>query len=156
MTTVKSILIVKGSNVIVLAPTTTVLNAATLMAEVNVGCVVVGNDDEVLGVFTERDLLRRVVAAGRAPSDVLLCDVMSYPIKYCNLGDDVRKCAKLFSKSHVRHLAVVGEGVLIGLIGLRDILTAELRSRQKRLKVLQSSTQQNSMELAGTSKNVRP
>ncbi len=156
MASVKSILITKGTNVIILSPTTTVLKAAELMAEVNVGCVVVGNDEEVLGIFTERDLLRRVVAAGRAPSDVLLRDVLSYPIKHCNLGDDVRKCAEIFAKSHVRHLAVVGEGVLIGLIGLRDILTAELRSRQKRLKVLQSSTQQNSMELAGTSKNVRP
>ncbi len=156
MASVRSILIIKGTNVIVLTPTTTVLKAAELMAEVNVGCVVVGNDDEVLGIFTERDLLRRVVAAGRAPSAVLLRDVMSYPIKCCSLGDDVRKCAEIFSKSHVRHLAVVGEGVLIGLIGLRDILTAELRSRQKRLKVLQSSSQPNSMELAGTSKNVSP
>ncbi len=156
MASVESILITKGTNIIILAPTTTVLKAAELMAEINIGCIVVGNDDEVLGIFTERDLLRRVVAAGRAPSAVLLRDVMSYPIKHCNLGDNVRKCAEIFAKSHVRHLAVVGEGVLIGLISLRDILTAELRSRQARLKVLQSSTQQNSMELAGMSKNVEP
>jgi len=141
MASVKSILITKGTNIIILAPTTTVLKAVELMAEVNVGCVVVGNDDEALGIFTERDLLRRVVAGGRAPSDTFLRDVMSYPIKRCSLGDDVRKCAEMFCESHIRHLAVVGEGVLIGLIGLRDILTAELRSRQKRLKVLQSSSQ---------------
>ena len=52
MASVKSILIIKGTNVIVLSPTTTVLKTAELMAEVNVGCVVVGNDDEVLGIFT--------------------------------------------------------------------------------------------------------
>ena len=141
MASVKSILITKGTNIIILGPTTTVLEAVELMAEVNVGCVVVGSDDEVLGIFTERDLLRRVVAAGCAPVHVLLREVMSYPIKYCSLGDSVRKCSEMFCESHIRHLAVVGEGVLIGLIGLRDILTAELRSRQKRLKVLQSSSQ---------------
>ena len=65
---------------------------------------------------------------------------MSAPVKFCNLGDDVQKCADIFRMLHVRHLAVVGEGVLMGLISLRDILTAELRGRQERLKVLQSSS----------------
>lgn len=67
MATVRNALVFKGSSVIALAPTTTVLKAAELMAEVNVGSVIVENDNKVLGIFTERDLLQRVVTAGRRP-----------------------------------------------------------------------------------------
>ncbi len=151
MASVKSILITKGTNVVILDPTTTVLKAVELMAEVNIGCVIVGNDEEALGVFTERDLLRRVVSAGRAPAEVVLREVMSCPLKICNLGDDVRKCAEMFYKLHVRHLAVVGEGVLIGLISLRDVLGSERRNSREKLKVIQNDTSQGSQDLLETS-----
>ena len=76
---------------------------------------------------------------GRKPSEVLLREVMSAPVKFCNLGDDVQKCADIFRILHVRHLAVVGEGVLIGLISMRDILVAEMRGQRERLKVFQEA-----------------
>ena len=150
MPTAKNILIVKGSNVIVLAPTTTVQKAVDVMAEINVGCIVVGDETEVLGIFTERDLLRRVVALGTDPLSIVLYDVMSSPIKTCNVTDDTRKCVETLIKTHIRHIAVVGEeGTLIGLISLRDILTAELHDRREKLKVLKSPSEQKSMQSAG-------
>jgi len=123
MTTVEDILAIKGPDVIVVAPTSTVQEACKLMAEANVGSVIVRQKGAVLGIFTERDLLRRVVATSKDPSVVLLAEVMSSPVASCGLTDDVAICAKQLAEGHIRHLAVIEEGALVGLIGLRDILS---------------------------------
>ena len=77
MRTVEDILMAKGSEVIVSAHTETVLDAARLMAEAHVGSLVIRQNHQVAGVFTEQDLLRRVVAAGKDPSATPLAQVMS-------------------------------------------------------------------------------
>jgi len=123
MTTVEQILAVKGPDVIVAAPTSTVLEVSKLMAEANVGSVIVREEGKVLGIFTERDLMRRVVATGKDPSVVLVAEVMSSPVASCGLADDIAICAKQLAGGHIRHLAVIEEGTLVGLIGLRDILS---------------------------------
>ncbi len=125
MTTVEDILMVKGPDVIVTDPETTVLEAARLMNEDDVGSVIVRKEGEVVGIFTERDLLRRVVAVRKDPATVPLTEVMSSPIRSCRLRDTVEDCARIFSKSRIRHLAVIEDGALVGLIGLRDIQRAE-------------------------------
>jgi signal-transduction protein with cAMP-binding, CBS, and nucleotidyltransferase domain len=90
-----------------------------------VGSVVVRRGDDILGIFTERDLLRRVVAAGKDPSTVVLREVMSSPIKTCRLADDLLACASIMKRTNIRHLAVVEDGRLVGLIGLRDVLAVQ-------------------------------
>ncbi len=137
MPTIEDILMVKGPDVIVTASTSSVLEAAKLMAQANVGSVIVRDSDEILGLVTERDLLRRVVARGKDPLSVPVRDVMSAPVENCRLSDDVRDCIDLFTKSRIRHLAVVEEGELVGLIGLRDILTTELRSTEEKVQALE-------------------
>ena len=122
MNTVEDILMVKGSDVIVAAPAATVLEAARLMAEANVGSVVIRQDDRVVGLFTERDLLRRVVAAGKAPSSTCLRDVMSAPVQTCRLADRLSDCARRMREQRIRHLVVVEQDALVGLISLRDVL----------------------------------
>ena len=133
MITVEDILMGKGPDIIVASSTTTVLEAAKLMAEDNIGSVIIRDDDEILGIFTERDLLRRVVAAGKDPSTIVLADVMSSPVNACRLDDDVRKCARVLSETNTRHLAVVEEGALVGLISLRDVQAAQARVPWPRL-----------------------
>jgi CBS domain-containing protein len=125
MTTVEGILAVKGPDVIVAARDSTVLEVSKLMAEGNVGSVIIREGREVLGIFTERDLLRRVVAPGKDPSTLLVSEVMSSPIRHCRLSDDISQCAKQLTDGHIRHLAVIEDGTLVGLVGLRDILAAE-------------------------------
>jgi len=125
--TVKNILMGKDPEVIVAASTTTVLDAATLMAKDQIGSIVIRDHGKVLGIFTERDLLCRVVAAGKDPSAVTLEEVMSSPVNACRLDDDVRKCARILSETNTRHLAVVEGGALVGLISLRDVQAAQAR-----------------------------
>ncbi len=137
MPTIEDILTVKGPDVIVADSSATVSEAAKMMAHANVGSIIIRDSSEVLGIFTERDLLRRVVACRKDPSSLLLREVMSSPVKSCRLGDDVQDCADMLTKSRIRHLAVVEEGELVGLIGLRDILTVELRSTEEKVQALQ-------------------
>ena len=144
MATVEDILMVKGPAVIVAASTATVMEAAKLMAEVNVGSIIIRDSGEVEGIFTERDLLKRVVARGKDPSSVLLRDVMSSPVRSCCLRDDIRSLTEDLVREHIRHLVVIEDGALVGLIGLRDVLTAELRDSEEKIQAFR--------KLAGQSK----
>ncbi len=126
MQTVEDILAVKGPDVITVSSTYSVKQAAMLMSEANVGSVVVRDAGEVRGIFTERDLLRRIVAKGRDPSDVTLGEAMSSPVASCRLADDTQACALRLTKGHIRHLVVIEEGALVGLISLRDLLGIEV------------------------------
>ncbi|MGD9128760.1 MAG: CBS domain-containing protein [Planctomycetia bacterium] len=129
MTTVEDILMVKGPDVIVASPTTTVLEAARLMAEDDVGSIIVRDDDSnVLGIFTERDLLRRVVAPGKDPTQLIMTDIMSSPVKSCSLTDSIHHCANILATSKIRHLAVIEEDALVGMIGLRDLFFDQVES----------------------------
>jgi CBS domain-containing protein len=122
MKTVEDVLMVKGPDVIVAASDYTVLEAAKLMVQAKVGAVVVMDGDQIKGIFTERDLLKKVVAAGKDPAQTLLSSVMTASVRTCRLGDDIKACAEVMTKEHIRHLVVAEEGKLIGLVGLRDLL----------------------------------
>lgn len=132
MTTVEQVLAVKGPDVIVASLSTTVLEAAKLMSEANVGSVVIREEGQVLGIFTERDLLRRVVAHKKDPSQIQLQEVMSSPVKSCRLNDDIRDCAEELTRTHIRHLAVIEDGALVGLISFRDVLTTQVHNAERR------------------------
>jgi len=138
MATVEQILTIKGPDVIIATLDSSVLDAAKLMAEANVGSVIVKNGEQVVGIFTERDLSRRVVAAGRDPGATALADVMSSPVRSCALGEPVDDCAEKLTAEHIRHMAVIEDGVLVGLIGLRDVMAAELRKSEQKIKALEN------------------
>ncbi len=142
MSTVEQILRAKGPDVIVARPESTVIEAAKLMAEANVGSVIVKDGEEIRGIFTERDLLRRAVARGRDPADTPLAEVMSSPVRSCSLGDDVERMADELTREHIRHLAVIEDGALVGVISLRDVMAAQLRDSRQRIKDLEEQTGQ--------------
>ncbi len=122
MATVEDILMEKGPDVVVADPSDTVAQTATLMAQAKVGSVIIKDGGGIAGIFTERDLLVRVVARGKDPKALTLADVMSAPVKTCHLHDDIQTCGRTLAAEHIRHLAVVEQDALVGLIGLRDIL----------------------------------
>ena len=130
MQTIEEILAIKGPDVITACSAHTVEQAARLMAEANVGSVIIRDGSQIRGIFTERDLLRRIVAKGRDPSRVTLAEVMSSPVQSCRLSDDARACARRLVDGHIRHLAVIEDGALVGLISLRDVLTFDLQDAQ--------------------------
>jgi IMP dehydrogenase len=138
MSTVEDILMSKGPDVIVASQATTVHEAVRLMCEANVGSIVIKDGDTVEGIFTERDLLRRVVNTLKDPATTALADVMTSPVRSVELHADVRDCFRLMCELHIRHLLVMEQGALIGMIGLRDVLAAELHDDEQIIHELEN------------------
>ena len=118
---VESVLLEKGSDVISVRSDTIVRQAVEKMIDTNVGCLVVKNCEKVVGVFTERDLLCRVVGGDKDPYSTVLSEVMSSPVNSCRPSDDIAKLFKSLSASENRHLLVVDNDKPVGVISLRDI-----------------------------------
>jgi len=113
--------------VVHLPATATVLDAVREMTDKNVGALLVAGDDlRPLGIFTERDLMRRVVLVGADPARVTLSEVMTRDLYTADLRsrtDDVRR---ELQQRHIRHVPVIADGVCVAMLGLRDLLRADL------------------------------
>lgn len=121
MSTVETILLEKGSDVIAVLPGETVRQAVGKMVEANVGCLLVEENDKAVGIFTERDLLRRVVGEGKDPDATLISEVMSSPIRSCQPADDADECFDRLIAEKFRHLAVLDNDEPVGVVSLRDV-----------------------------------
>jgi|SRR5215470_14538741 len=106
-------------------PETMVIEAVRLMAERNVGSVAVTQGRRCVGMFTERDLMRRVVHLGRDPKTTSVSEVMTRPVLSVTDATSVAQAAELMRAHHIRHLAIVDErGDLQGVVALRYLLYA--------------------------------
>jgi CBS domain-containing protein len=121
MVTVEQILERKGSDVVSVVLSWSVGRTVQKMIEANVGSVLVEAEGRVLGIFTERDLLRRVVGAGRDPRTTRIEEVMSRPVRSCAPADEVGACFDMLRGNSFRHLMVVDGVEPVGVISLRDV-----------------------------------
>lgn len=136
MHSVSSILESKGSNVFHIAPDATVLDAADLMNRHHVGALVVVRGDSVVGMFTERDVLNRVVARRRDPAATAVQDVMSTPVAYCSPTASRAECRAVMRQRRIRHLPVIANDKLLGLVSIGDILLDEGAEQQETIHYL--------------------
>lgn len=130
MATVREILGKKGSDVISVPSTETVVKAAQLMNERGIGGLVVTDGKRLAGIFTERDILRRVVAQRRDPVATTVGDVMTTPVTACAPDTTVEECAAMMTAKRIRHLPVVGEKGLVGVITIGDVLAYQVSEQQ--------------------------
>lgn len=126
MFTVEQILRCKESEVITASVRNTVREAVEIMADADVGCVLIKEGEEYVGIFSERDLVRRVVSRGLDPAETRVGDVMSGSLRGCAPDDDVATVVKLLNQLKVRHLPVVQDDRIVGLISARDVLNVIL------------------------------
>jgi CBS domain-containing protein len=124
MSSVQSILDRKGTVVHRVSEDDTVLAAAHAMNSQRVGALVVTRGDLVVGIFTERDILCRVVAAQRAPATTLVRDVMTTPVAVCAPDTTRDECRAVMRHRRLRHLPVVNNGQLAGIVSIGDVLEA--------------------------------
>ena len=136
MATVRDILAKKGSNVIVVAPGETVLHAAQLMNDSGIGGLVVTEGRRVVGIFTERDMLRRVVAQRRDPATTRVNQVMTAGVIACTPDTSLEECAAMMTAKRVRHLPVVSEQGLSGVITIGDVLAFQVRDQQDTIEYM--------------------
>lgn len=123
MKIVAEILKAKGdSTVHAIEPTATVFDAVQLMAQKNIGAVLVMKQDKIVGILTERDYARKVVLMARSSKDTPLRDIMTTSVIYVRPDQTSEECMALMTENRMRHLPVIDKGKLVGLISIGDLV----------------------------------
>ncbi|MBI3048636.1 MAG: CBS domain-containing protein [Acidobacteria bacterium] len=128
--------LVENQDVVVVDVAASVAQAARLMSERQVGAVPVLDGERVVGIFTERDVLSRVVAAGVEPARTPVSSVMSTNLVVADIADNHEICLRRMQQAHVRHLLVLKEGRLAGILSMRDLLALEIDERDEAIHLL--------------------
>ncbi|MGZ8454306.1 MAG: CBS domain-containing protein [Candidatus Binatia bacterium] len=122
MQTIRDILRVKGTDVWCIEPDATVFDALQRMAEKEVGALVVTDGAQVVGLISEREYARKVVLEGRTSPTTLVKEIMITPVMYIHLDQTIEECMSLMTEKRTRHLPVIEDGKLVGLISIGDIV----------------------------------
>lgn len=138
MATVKDILAAKGTGVVTMVAEESVLNAARLMNERGIGGVVVTDGDGMVGIFTERDILRRVVAEQRDPAGTRIRDVMTTPVVTSRLEATLEQCVGIMTEKRIRHIPVVSDSGPEGIVTSGDIMAYQVREQKETIDYLNS------------------
>ncbi|KAA3644612.1 MAG: CBS domain-containing protein [Chloroflexi bacterium] len=137
-TTVKDILSEKGRDVWSTSPNTTVFDALRTMSEKTVGALVVLDDLEVVGVFSERDYARKVILEGKSSKDLPLSEIMTRRVIFVNPENTTEDCMGLMTRKHIRHLPVVEGKELIGIISIGDVVKAIISDQELVIEQLEN------------------
>ena len=123
MGTVRNLLEKKGYAVYSIHPDSSVYDALELLEEKNLGALVVVENAKLIGIFTERDYARKVILKGRSSQETSVRDIMSGRPVYVNIDTSIEVCMQLMSDKHIRHLPVLSNGELVGVISISDLVT---------------------------------
>ncbi len=113
-----------------LPPTATVRDALQMMADRQIGSVLVVQGDSLLGIFTERDYARRLALQGLSSADTLLMNVMTARLYVVSPRQTAQECLGIMTKGRMRHLPVVDGGELVGLVSIGDLVNAQLQAQR--------------------------
>lgn len=131
MTTVAEILKSKTSSMVfAITPTATVYEALRLMAEQGIGALLVKDGETIVGIFTERDYARKIALMGRTSAQTRVSDVMTTSVLFVQPSQTSEECMQLMTSKRLRHLPVVDNGQLVGLVSIGD-LVKDIISEQK-------------------------
>ena len=138
MSDVRAILVEKGSQVISVSPSATVLEAALIMNEHKIGALVVCEGGRVRGIFTERDVLRRVVAQRLDPVKAMVSEVMTREVVCCEEQTTIDEARTIFRDRKIRHLPVcTQDGLIKGMISIGDLNAHRLQGQETTIHFLQ-------------------
>lgn len=138
MQTVRGILSNKGSAVRSVGPEDTVLHALGVMAEHDIGGVVVLDDETLVGILTERDYARRVVLLGRASRDVPVAEIMTSHVCCVSPDRTIEECMAMMTEKRIRHLPVLEHKKVIGVISIGDVVKATIEEKEFEIAQLNS------------------
>lgn len=137
MRQVRHLLQSKGSDVYAIAPEAPVLDAIRQMAERRVGALVVMKGDALSGIVSERDYARKVILQGRSSAQTAVADIMSGEPLTISPETDVFDCMRLCTERRVRHLPVVEDGRVVGVISIGDLVKAVIDAQAEQIEQLQ-------------------
>ena len=138
MITVENILQTKGRGVISIAPDVTVYEALKIMADKNVGALVVLDGDTVAGIISERDYARKVILHGRSSKELKVREIMTSKVYYVHPEQSVQDCMAQMTDKRVRHLPVLEGERLTGVISIGDVVKAIIADQESTIKLLEN------------------
>ena len=128
----------KNEGVWSVSPNHMVIDALNLMSEQGIGAVMVMDGDRLVGIFSERDYARKGIIAGRKAKSTPVTEVMTPNVFTVSPSMDIEDCMTLFSKKRIRHLPVVDNQRVIGMLSIGDIVTAIIQAQDQQIKYLEA------------------
>ena len=138
MKTVAQLLALKSGGIVAIAPEVTVLDAVKLLAEKNVGAVLVIDGTRLVGMFSERDYARKVVLQGKSSANTPVSEVMTRDVVFVTPANTNEDCMALMTDKHVRHLPVVANDQVVGLLSIGDLVKDIISEQQFIISQLES------------------
>jgi CBS domain-containing protein len=136
MKSVRDVLSTKGHEVMNTRRDATVVDAARLMNQHRIGALVVTDGDKVVGIFTERDVLNRIVAAEKDPRATTVGDAMTTPVACCAPETSLDECRRVMREKRIRHIPVVDQGRLAGMVSIGDLNRYEISEQDETIHYL--------------------
>ena len=118
-------------NIFTISPESTVLEAISLMADKGIGALVVTDQDKVVGIFSERDYTRKIILMERTSKETTVSEIMTAKVLTVTKSNSVEDCLNLMTDRHLRHLPVVENDKLIGLISIGDLVKVVMEDQRK-------------------------
>jgi len=128
--------IIGDREIVTVACSTCTREAARLMAARQIGALPILDGDRLAGIITERDILVRVVAADLAPASTPVAEIMSTELLVADIGEPCEACLHRMQEAHVRHLIVLDQGRLAGILSLRDLMAVDLDEKTETINLL--------------------
>ena len=134
---VKQVLRSKGFGFLAIGPEAMVYEALELMAEKNIGALLVVDNGRLVGVFSERDYARKVILCGKSSKNTTVRNLMSSPPISVDIETSLRDCMVLMTGKHIRHLPVMDAGALMGVVSMRDVVNAIISNQASTIEELE-------------------
>jgi len=138
MSNVNSLMKDKSQSLWSVSPEDTVLHAIRIMSEKNIGALTVTLNDELVGIISERDYTRKVILMERASSSTKVKDIMTRQVYYTHPEQSIDECMILMTEHRIRHLPVMDDNKLIGMISVGDVVKAIINDQKYTIKQLEN------------------
>jgi len=137
MKTIRQIIKEKESEIWWTSPDTHVYAALTLMAEKSVGALLVIDNDKIVGIFSERDYARKVILKGKSSKDIFVREIMTTNVRFITPEQTCEQALALMTDKHIRHLPVLQDDQLIGIVSIGDLVKAVIDDQKKTIDKLE-------------------
>lgn len=136
--TVNQILNAKGKNVYSVLSTTTVYEALKVMGEKNIGAILVIDGTDLKGILSERDYARKIVLKDKSSKETYVHEIMESNVFSVSLSNNIEDCMELMSTKRIRHLPVLEDGIVVGIISISDVVKAIIEIQKDTINHLNS------------------
>ncbi len=137
MTTVKDLLAQKGSEVWVTQPDAVIRDALIIMRDKNIGAIPVVENDQVVGIFSERDFARHAIDDDCFDMNMKVSELMIHPVYFVDTTQTVEECMAVMTTKKLRHLPVLDEGKLIGIVSIGDVVKHLMQEKEETIELLE-------------------